>query len=240
MQAIEQATFDSIDRFRKCTNRTQVVGELSRIGSYFGYENFCIGELPPPGGRAEDYLILSGWPEAWLHHYMEFNLIHQDPVIRKVRQATMPFLWSEAHYAPDDKAAIRVMHDATAFGLAGGLAVPIYRHNGLQAIVSFGTSRAADADERHKAALHLLGMYAHNAVISMREGHKPRPFKRLAPREIECLKWTAAGKSTWDISEILGLSERTVRQYIDNASAKLGAVNRPQAVAEALRHFLIS
>jgi LuxR family quorum sensing-dependent transcriptional regulator len=240
MQAIEQVTFDSIDRFRKCENRAQIVEELSRIGAFFGYENFCIGELPPPGGRAEDYLILSGWPEAWLQHYVEFNLIHQDPVIRKVRQETLPFLWSEAHYAPDDKAAIRVMHDASGFGLAEGLAVPIYRHNGLQAIVSFGTSYAADVDERQKAALHLLGMYAHNSVVSTREGQKKRSFKRLAPREIECLKWTAAGKSTWDISEILGLSERTVRQYIDSASTKLGAVNRPQAVAEALRHFLIS
>jgi LuxR family quorum sensing-dependent transcriptional regulator len=83
-------------------------------------------------------------------------------------------------------------------------------------------------------------MYAHNAIISLREGRKRQSVKRLAPREIECLKWTAAGKSTWDISEILGLSERTVRQYIDGASRKLGAVNRPQAVAEALRHSLIS
>jgi LuxR family quorum sensing-dependent transcriptional regulator len=240
MQAVEQITFDSIDKLTKCETKAQIVGELSKIGALFGYENFCIGELPRPGGRSEDCLILSGWPEAWLHHYIEHNLIYQDPVIRKVRQETLPFLWSEAPYEADDKAAIRVMHDAKGFGLAEGLAVPIYRHDGFQAIVTFGTSHANDTDERHKAALHLLGMYAHNAIVSIRKP-KTRPLrKRLAPREIECLKWTAAGKSTWDISEILGLSERTVRQYIDSASAKLGAVNRPQAVAEALRNSLIS
>jgi LuxR family quorum sensing-dependent transcriptional regulator len=240
MQVIEQATFDSIDRFTKCQSKKAIVEELRRIGGFFGYESFCIGELPPAGGRAEDYLILSGWPEAWLRHYIEANLIHQDPVIRKVRQETLPFLWSEAHYAPDDKAALRVMHDAKEFGLAEGLAVPVHRHDGFQAIVTFGTSHAADLGARHKAALHLLGMYAHNSIVSTREAKTKGSRKRLAPREVECLKWTAAGKSTWDISEILGLSERTVRQYIDSASAKLGAVNRPQAVAEALRHFLIS
>jgi LuxR family quorum sensing-dependent transcriptional regulator len=240
MQPIEQVTFDSIDRLAKCGSKTQIIKELSRIGAFFGYENFCIGELPPPGGRGEDYLILSGWPEAWLRHYIAFNLVHQDPVIRKVRQETLPFLWSEARYAPDDKAAIRVMHDAKEFGLAEGLAVPIHCHDGLQAIVTFGTSHAADVEAGHKAALHLLGMYAHNSIVCTRQGRTKRSGKRLAPREIECLRWTAAGKSTWDISEILGLSERTVRQYIDSASAKLGAVNRPQAVAEALRHSLIS
>jgi LuxR family quorum sensing-dependent transcriptional regulator len=240
MRPIEQVTFDSIDRFTKCESKIQIVQELSRVSTFFGYENFCIGELPPPGGRAEDYLILSGWPEPWLRHYLDYNLIHQDPVIRKVRQETLPFLWSDAHYAPDDKAAIRVMHDAKEFGLAEGLAVPIHGHDGFQAIVTFGASHVSDLDARHKAALHLLGMYAHNSIVSTREGHMKKSAKRLAPREVECLKWTAAGKSTWDISEILGLSERTVRQYIDSASAKLGAVNRPQAVAEALRHSLIS
>ncbi|MEA2838891.1 MAG: LuxR family transcriptional regulator, quorum-sensing system regulator BjaR1 [Methylobacteriaceae bacterium] len=240
MQPLEQVTFDSIERFAKCENKTQIVQELSSIGTFFGYENFCIGELPPLGARGEDYLILSGWPESWLRHYLDHNLVHQDPVIRKVRQETLPFLWSEAQYASDDKAARRVMHDAKEFGLAEGLAVPIHGHGALQAVVTFGTSHLAGVDKRHKAALHLLGMYAHNAIISLREGRKRQSVKRLAPREIECLKWTAAGKSTWDISEILGLSERTVRQYIDSASRKLGAVNRPQAVAEALRHSLIS
>jgi LuxR family quorum sensing-dependent transcriptional regulator len=240
MQAIEQVTFDSIDKLTKCGTKAQVVEELSKIGALFGYQNFCIGELPRPGMRPEDCLILSGWPEAWLRHYIEHNLIYQDPVIRKVRQETLPFLWSEAHYISDDKGAIRVMQDAKEFGLAEGLAVPIYRHDGFQAVVTFGTSHANDTDQKHKAALHLLGMYAHNSIVSIREPRKKPLRRRLAPREVECLKWTAAGKSTWDISEILGLSERTVRQYIDSASAKLGAVNRPQAVAEALRNSLIS
>ncbi|WP_244662210.1 helix-turn-helix transcriptional regulator [Mesorhizobium huakuii] len=31
----------------------------------------------------------------------------------------------------------------------------------------------------------------------------------LNPREFECLKWTARGKSPWGVSQILGVSKRT-------------------------------
>ena len=57
----------------------------------------------------------------------------------------------------------------------------------------------------------------------------------LSPRERECLQWTAAGKTTWEIAAILCISQNTVDGYIASATRKLGAVNRTQAVAVALR-----
>ncbi len=61
------------------------------------------------------------------------------------------------------------------------------------------------------------------------------PRARLSAREVECLRWTAVGKTTWEISVILKLSEHTVTDYLQSAAAKLNAVNRTQAVAEAIR-----
>ena len=49
--------------------------------------------------------------------------------------------------------------------------------------------------------------------------------------ERDALAWVAEGKSDWEISVILSLSETTVRFHVDNARKKLGAVNRAQAVA---------
>jgi DNA-binding CsgD family transcriptional regulator len=62
----------------------------------------------------------------------------------------------------------------------------------------------------------------------------------LTPRERECLKWAAVGKSEWEISQILGISEHTSEKHLLNAKSKLGAVNRVQAVAEAIRRCYIS
>jgi PAS domain S-box-containing protein len=61
----------------------------------------------------------------------------------------------------------------------------------------------------------------------------------LSHREKEILNWIMHGKSTWDISTILKISERTVKFHVDNIMKKLSAVNRTQAVAIALREKLI-
>ena len=61
----------------------------------------------------------------------------------------------------------------------------------------------------------------------------------LSARETEVLNWLKAGKSSWDISVVLGVSERTINFHVYNLMGKLGALNRPQAVAIAIRRGLI-
>jgi len=54
------------------------------------------------------------------------------------------------------------------------------------------------------------------------------------------LHWIAGGKSSWDISVILGISERAVNWLIASATRKVNAVNRTQAVVNAIRTGEIS
>ncbi|MFK5980434.1 MAG: helix-turn-helix transcriptional regulator [Rhizobiaceae bacterium] len=61
----------------------------------------------------------------------------------------------------------------------------------------------------------------------------------LGNRERQCLDWTAQGKTSFEISKILELSEHTVNNYIVSATRKLGASNRAHAIAKALRLDLI-
>jgi DNA-binding CsgD family transcriptional regulator len=61
----------------------------------------------------------------------------------------------------------------------------------------------------------------------------------LTPRELEVLTWAARGKSAWEVGEILSISKRTVDEHAVHAMQKLGAVNRTQAVAMAVRDRLI-
>lgn len=56
---------------------------------------------------------------------------------------------------------------------------------------------------------------------------------QLTPREKECLKWIAGGKTDREISVILKISENTVRSHVNNAMKKLKAVIRTQAVVIA-------
>jgi DNA-binding CsgD family transcriptional regulator len=57
----------------------------------------------------------------------------------------------------------------------------------------------------------------------------------LTARELDCLRWTAEGKTSNEISAIIKLSEHTINHYLITAARKLDCVNRVQAVAKALR-----
>jgi LuxR family quorum sensing-dependent transcriptional regulator len=97
---------------------------------------------------------------------------------------------------------------------------------------------APDLDPVSKSALQLIGVYAHNRIRAL---NRPTPTGRgpLTPREREILRWAADGKTAWETSVILDLSERTVKFHLIEASRKLNAVNRTSAVAKALARGLI-
>jgi DNA-binding CsgD family transcriptional regulator len=88
---------------------------------------------------------------------------------------------------------------------------------------------------------------AHGLTIARRKGHweyietaeAPKRVQSLTPREREVLTWAARGKSAWEIGEILHITKRTVDEHVRTATRKLGATNRTQAVAIALRNRII-
>lgn len=61
----------------------------------------------------------------------------------------------------------------------------------------------------------------------------------LSEREIEALTWSARGKNSTEIAEILSLSKRTVDFHINNACVKLDVATRTQAVIKAAAGRLI-
>lgn len=61
----------------------------------------------------------------------------------------------------------------------------------------------------------------------------------LTPRQVEVLRVAAAGGSSADIAEQLGVSAATVRRHIHNILKRTGAVSRLDAVGLAREHGLI-
>jgi LuxR family transcriptional regulator, quorum-sensing system regulator BjaR1 len=124
------------------------------------------------------------------------------------------------------------------FGLAQGLFVPIPSTAG-----TFGNVWMAgptpELTGRTKPALHLIALYAFGRVHQL-AGRLPDQGPPLTAREREVLVWAAHGKSAWEIGEILGIAKRTVDEHAKTACLKLGAANRVQAVAIALRNRVIN
>ncbi len=61
----------------------------------------------------------------------------------------------------------------------------------------------------------------------------------LTPREIEVLKQIGGGNRNRDIGELLFISEETVKVHVKHIMDKLGARDRTQAIAIAVRRGII-
>ena len=76
-----------------------------------------------------------------------------------------------------------------------------------------------------------LGKSARNEVWSR--------LVALNERELECLTWSARGKTSPEIAKIVSISKRTVNFHIENACRKLNVSTRTEAVARATSGRLI-
>jgi DNA-binding CsgD family transcriptional regulator len=56
----------------------------------------------------------------------------------------------------------------------------------------------------------------------------------LTCREHACLNWAAKGKTSWEISQILAISERTVNFHLSNCIRKTNSCNRQQAISKCV------
>lgn len=93
--------------------------------------------------------------------------------------------------------------------------------------------RMETADE-----LILIGTMAVTAFDTLRRT-PPTPSSELTRREVECLLWSAKGKTAWEVGRILGISSRTVHFHIQNIMHKLDASTKAQAIHEATRLGLL-
>lgn len=241
-QATANAMFDFITESSRARDDREVLTCLDTAAKAFGMDCYAISGIPLPSERIDPYFMLNAWPAGWFERYVQENYVHVDPVIYRTKMSDEAFVWSEALAdKPVTRAAKRVMNEATEFGMYDGYSVPLHSVGGFQAIVTFG-ARKVDLSQEQRGALHIISIYAHNrlrAFLSEGRERSAPAVAKVTPREREVILWCAAGKTNWEIGQILGISEKTVQHEIASASRKLNSVNRAQLIAESIRLGLI-
>jgi DNA-binding CsgD family transcriptional regulator len=120
--------------------------------------------------------------------------------------------------------------------------LPLNRRRGETAFFGITSAiepaRPSENPETMWRECRILANYFHGHVLRM-HGHDAEQEILVSARELDCLKWTAAGKTALEASIILGISERTVRFHLNAAREKLGCVTTTQAVAKAIANQLI-
>ncbi|KWF33056.1 autoinducer binding domain-containing protein [Burkholderia pseudomultivorans] len=185
--------------------------------------------------------IFSTYPASWIRRYQEARHVAADPVVARIATSNLPIHWDAAELQSPRS---RVFDEAREHGLATGITIPINGFDHTRALFSVTSDQAPERSQRHTEAVSglavLTALHLHEAVRRLDASVPTTEIRSLTAREKECLQWAAVGKTSWEIAQILSVSERTVIFHVGNATKKLGATNRRQAVARAISLRLVA
>lgn len=251
MPGESHAVNDFIERLRTCATFDQLSSlfhsAFRDLG--FGMSAYTHFHLPgydrlPSRVFRERMVMTTSFPYQWQARYNERSYHRIDPVFLHCRDSQIPALWCETRQRvrlSDEQS--RLFREAHDMGLIDGFAIPIHCPKGEFAVIGLASEQQPREFrrlvERHRHTAHLMAMHFHEAVQQVVDREEPQDCV-LTEREMECLRWTAQGKSSWDIARILDLSERTVNFHMGNAMRKLDVSNRTHAVAKSIAEGLIS
>lgn len=233
MSTQDAAVFEFIERVDSHLSIDGLLDDLLQVVAHYGFEHMIYTGLPAGDGSIAPLVKSNRFPRDWWDLYVERDYAKTDAVCQQVFSKVEPFVWNEVdpRLAARDGAA-RIAGEAAEHGLADGYIVPVFSRDEWLSAISFGGPHNVALNQRDRGAINLMAIYASSAI---ERRQKKRPSRRrLTAREREVLLWTSAGKSCWEISVILNVSEQTVRFHTAQIRVKLNASNTTHAVVRAL------
>jgi LuxR family transcriptional regulator, quorum-sensing system regulator BjaR1 len=235
-------SFDFVEKLPALDSPEAVISAFGDAAGRFGYSTFALGALPAPGSPALQSFFVSTWPGYWVDTYVAEGLAINDPNIGYAYEHILPATFSELRERQfGGREGVRTLEIATAHGWPEGLTIPVHGPRGYRGLITVA-GETKDLPLRQRAALHMMALYMHERLKELMAPHLATPIAeqpRLTRGEIECIRWLLAGKSDWEIGEILGIAEATAHWRIERAKKKLGVKTRAQLTALAVYHGLV-
>ena len=223
--------------------RDQVV----QFGANLGYQHASLAIFPSHDTPVEtgNAFLHTTLPDEFLCNYDKCKMGEIDPVVAHCMVKSTPMIWS-----PSTFTSLRqrdLYEEACNHGARSGIALPYHGPRGEFGILCFATS--AKLNERsHRQSVNNVPEIAcfRDLIAEVFSG-----FMRKAPaiakgsieiteRELECMKWCASGKSSWDIAQLMNCTEATVNYHFTNIRRKFGASSRRMAIIKAIRMGFIT
>lgn len=180
------------------------------------------------------------FPDGWLENYVRCGYQDSDPMLRLCHRSVGLISWKMSDWDGLLNARQQAWRsDNEQAGIHSGLTIPDRSDQHFRVIALCGEN-AKDLNPNDKRALHYAGLEALHRMQQLGLRLDQDTFPALSPRERECLRWMAAGKSDWEIGQILSISAKTVSTHVDRLKNKLGVGTRAQVLVSALRHGAIA
>jgi DNA-binding CsgD family transcriptional regulator len=218
--------------FKALFPKIQELFPFDYVTAVSGHHDDRFGAVPGP-------CVNVSFPDEWLREYLSRNYFQVDAVLKE------NFATYEVQNWSIDRKRLHRLKEITSLGLDFGLRECCTHGSrpvgpGKDGSMFCFAGKSMEKNRRTEAILKFLVPHFHLALSRIAGNKLPvADTTVLSTREMEVLEWLKQGKSSWEISVILDISERTVNFHVYNIMRKLGATNRPQAVAVATRLGLI-
>lgn len=218
-------------------NRAGTQDELFRriqaIVRELGFSSCCYGLRIPVSPTSAHITVFDCYPAGWMKHYTAQNYMALDPTVCVGSRESAALVWDDELFAR----AGALWSDARDAGLRVGIAQPCWAGGNTFGLLSLAreaeTLSATELITLHPR-LRWLAESAHQRMSTLvTTDATDSPAIELSAREREVLSWTADGKTSWEIAQILTIAESTVNYHVKNIVSKLSVRNKVQAAAKA-------
>ena len=194
-------------------------------------------------GEKPLFVMIGNTPSGFLEASRNFENTQRDPVLRRLRTSSTPFVYDQSLYV--EEGAADLWEEQAPFGYRTGISMALHMPAGRHFLLGVDREAPLPAEDtaltRLLADLQLLAVYAQETAVRvlLPEATPLSPVPHLTPREREVLQWTREGKSAWAVGQILSMSEHTVNYHLRNSMRKLGVASKHVAIMKATAFGLI-
>lgn len=179
------------------------------------------------------FFSVSPFKILWAHGYWfteeidENQFTQKCPIINQVSHVDTPFYWMKlgAHSAEGDYQLV----DKPMKGVLSGIQLPVFGRSGLVSSLSLGGTQIDSSIEVE----YILGILANQISLYSRKLlalSTENNIQGLTRREKEIINLLSNGLKQRQVSEILGISERTIENHVRKVRQKLGTTTTAEAI----------
>ena len=233
-----EAALGAVERAFAAGSQQELNAVMAAAFADFGVAHFNATRLRDSEGALAGGRHFGHAHGDWSAHYIGGQLYRRDHLIPLAIAGPSPLWWSQTKTAPTLTPKEQALYgEAGAFGMRDGFITPVHNADGSISMITLTASEKLELSLVDQTALRLLSLYYYSFGMALTRN---AAMAKLTERQRECLKWVRAGKTSWEISTILRISERTVIFHISAACRRLGVQTRAQAVVEAVVQGLIA
>ena len=218
--------------FLQCSGTAEITLLLDQQTIKLGLTFYALYIRHPVPFTRPKIFVFSNYPKNWQETWQAGNFAESDPIIRYCQTPGTLLLWNDPRVPESNPVFVA----AKEYGIRSGFSYSRMVKNRAVGILSMASGKSFEkiglTHEKH-LKLQYLTELALEALLRVNDISMSVMKMELSQRESEILKWTAEGKTSAEISLILGISANTVNFHQKKMQKRFNAPNKTQVASYA-------